>query len=454
MESNQLFLLVNPLSGGQQGAKILAKVPRPFAVRAGDGREVYLHCFSMAEGAPFKKPGFLELRRCVSQFGTTRVIVAGGDGTIKWFVEEARKHGLDPEQQLLIGILPLGTGNDFSRALGWGGSWPRKLLNNGCEQLAAYVRKYLAASAQLHDVWQVVLAVDEEYGEIHYVNGSQQKMLKGSHVVTQTMINYFSMGLDGRSGYGFDKRRSKSRLCNVLVYMWEGFKKSLPCRPQQRIADFLDGLYHGTSREGDVIFHTSEEFEAPRPSRDAQLLVVQNISSYGGGTATLWHGASRLGVDRPIDANLLRAVDDPGDGKLEVVTVRNLATMVLDPIAQKLRGFGARRVFSGAPLFFKFVEDEEDEVVAFCQVDGEYLKLVNPVSATITFQGRLRVLSNLFADSPGYDREGYETSSETDEEREDAVDVEKHGHGEQKKLIVSPAAPLGPCSPLMGNAKS
>ena len=49
-----------------------------------------------------------------------RVIVCGGDGSVMWVVEEMIHYKIDSEK-CPIGILPFGTGNDFSRVLGWGG---------------------------------------------------------------------------------------------------------------------------------------------------------------------------------------------------------------------------------------------------------------------------------------------------------------------------------------------
>jgi hypothetical protein len=49
-----------------------------------------------------------------------RVIIGGGDGTVLWVVGEMIKYSVDFEK-CPIGILPFGTGNDFSRCLGWGG---------------------------------------------------------------------------------------------------------------------------------------------------------------------------------------------------------------------------------------------------------------------------------------------------------------------------------------------
>jgi len=45
--------------------------------------------------------------------------ICGGDGTVMWVVSEMAKHDIDPKLVSLT-IIPLGTGNDFSRNLGWG----------------------------------------------------------------------------------------------------------------------------------------------------------------------------------------------------------------------------------------------------------------------------------------------------------------------------------------------
>ena len=46
--------------------------------------------------------------------------MGGGDGTVMWVVEEMIRYRIDVES-CPIGIVPFGTGNDFSRVLGWGG---------------------------------------------------------------------------------------------------------------------------------------------------------------------------------------------------------------------------------------------------------------------------------------------------------------------------------------------
>lgn len=55
-----------------------------------------------------------------------RILVAGGDGTIGWILNEISRKNIQPIPEVCI--LPIGTGNDLSRVLGWGGV-PPTILN-------------------------------------------------------------------------------------------------------------------------------------------------------------------------------------------------------------------------------------------------------------------------------------------------------------------------------------
>lgn len=56
---------------------------------------------------------------------TCRILVAGGDGTIGWILNEIVKKNIKPIPEVCI--LPIGTGNDLSRVLNWGAVPPTNL---------------------------------------------------------------------------------------------------------------------------------------------------------------------------------------------------------------------------------------------------------------------------------------------------------------------------------------
>ncbi len=49
------------------------------------------------------------------------MVICGGDGTMIWGVEETLFAGVDLNK-IVFCCIPIGTGNDFSRTLGWGSS--------------------------------------------------------------------------------------------------------------------------------------------------------------------------------------------------------------------------------------------------------------------------------------------------------------------------------------------
>ena len=48
------------------------------------------------------------------------VIVCGGDGTVSWVLNKLSNYVIKMSE-LIFGILPIGTGNDMCRSLGWKG---------------------------------------------------------------------------------------------------------------------------------------------------------------------------------------------------------------------------------------------------------------------------------------------------------------------------------------------
>ena len=80
-------------------------------------------------------------------------VVCGGDGTVMWVVSSFVEAKIDP-MDVPLAIIPLGTGNDFSRNLGWG---PEKtmLLEYNYRSLKKLIRKWLHAAERDFDLWDI-----------------------------------------------------------------------------------------------------------------------------------------------------------------------------------------------------------------------------------------------------------------------------------------------------------
>ncbi|XP_063049742.1 diacylglycerol kinase eta-like, partial [Engraulis encrasicolus] len=131
--SSPLLVLCNSKSGDNQGVKFLRKFRQllnPAQV------------FDLMNGGP--QLGL----RVFQKFVSFRVLVCGGDGSVGWVLSELDKLGLHKQCQL--GVLPLGTGNDLARVLGWGG------LCDDDAQLMQILEKLERATTKMLDRWSIM----------------------------------------------------------------------------------------------------------------------------------------------------------------------------------------------------------------------------------------------------------------------------------------------------------
>ena len=84
-----------------------------------------------------------------------RVIICGGDGTIPWVLSEILNEGISLTR-IIFGIIPIGTGNDFSRSIGWG-SKTVKVSRGNYRELSALVRQWMKAPIGHYDMWDVTV---------------------------------------------------------------------------------------------------------------------------------------------------------------------------------------------------------------------------------------------------------------------------------------------------------
>ncbi|XP_035296996.1 diacylglycerol kinase delta isoform X2 [Cricetulus griseus] len=131
--TSPLLVFVNSKSGDNQGVKFLRRFKQllnPAQV------------FDLMNGGPH-----LGLR-LFQKFDTFRILVCGGDGSVGWVLSEI--DSLNLHKQCQLGVLPLGTGNDLARVLGWG---------SACDddtQLPQILAKLERASTKMLDRWSVM----------------------------------------------------------------------------------------------------------------------------------------------------------------------------------------------------------------------------------------------------------------------------------------------------------
>jgi diacylglycerol kinase (ATP) len=86
-----------------------------------------------------------------------RVIVAGGDGSVSWILSAIERLQLSPPPT--VAVLPLGTGNDLSRVLGWGAG------HSGGVDAVDWLERYARAVPVQIDRWAVRVTPRRRFGE-------------------------------------------------------------------------------------------------------------------------------------------------------------------------------------------------------------------------------------------------------------------------------------------------
>lgn len=237
-----LIVVANKKSGNSDGALVLSEFRK------------FLNPAQVIDLTSRKPPAALQW--CVLLAPkVARILVAGGDGTISWVLTSSHKLDLDPEPPLAV--IPLGTGNDLSRVLGWGKA-------NSPELDIPKILTNIEDARLTHlDRWQVEVTSTRHLGlripnKIYY------------------MYNYLSVGVDAQVALSFHNTRDSifyvygSRLFNKLLYLCFGTQQVVTahCKNlEQRLELYLDGKL------------------VPLP--ELESIVVLNISSWGAGV-NLW----------------------------------------------------------------------------------------------------------------------------------------------------------------------
>lgn len=326
-----LFVVFNPRSGGGQGQAVEKRL------------RSYLPAAQLFDLTNPDSPGPSACLTAALAIPNSRLLVCGGDGTVGWVLSALDSlTGIPTSAWPPIAVLPLGTGNDLSRYLGWGPGYQD-------EAVAPILAGIERSGVRLLDRWDVRFTPAQQEGTEQEQEQEQRNFI---------MNNYFSIGVDADIALNFHRLREEhpekcnTRTKNKLVYAKFGFKATSSyagvIANQTRI--LLDG--------------------APLvPAPDIQGLIVLNISSYGGG-CDLWGSAKS---STPVSA---------ADNIFEIVGVQGAAHLgaIQSGVAS------ARRLGQGSSLTIEILEPIS------AQVDGEPFA-VEPCSISINFKNRAPMLA-------------------------------------------------------------
>lgn len=105
MTSNSWYILVNPISGNKFYQRKKKQLTAAFS-KLNSEFTIQETAFSGHEE---------ELVEEAIQFGYRKFISVGGDGTLHHVMNGIMKHGIEFISQLKIGVIPIGTGNDWAK---------------------------------------------------------------------------------------------------------------------------------------------------------------------------------------------------------------------------------------------------------------------------------------------------------------------------------------------------
>jgi diacylglycerol kinase (ATP) len=122
-----ILCAINPKSGSQNSLLLLKSL---YACL----NPCQIH--DLSTGSPFDF--FMNFRK---QLTHCRILVCGGDGTVGWILNvlddvEREMRRTDPAwKRPAVAVLPLGTGNDMARSLGWGAGWSGQSVSQILQQV-------------------------------------------------------------------------------------------------------------------------------------------------------------------------------------------------------------------------------------------------------------------------------------------------------------------------------
>lgn len=342
-----VIVFVNGKSGGKQGKVLISEFEKLLPKE---------QVFDILNGGPLA--GLMKYRFVPN----LRVLACGGDGTGRWVLEtlDKIKADLGPTfRQPPVGILPLGTGNDIGRVLGWGGGYNNEPLKPILDDLIRAVEVPL-------DRW--IVEIEEE--------GGRSFNSTSDGPTTAVMNNYLCLGFaDAKIALNFHQRREQSpdlffnRNVNKLWYVNYGVREILK-------DSTVGGQYLSNYMAIEV---DGRPVSLPQ---DCEGIVVLNLPSYAGGM-NLWGPKEEPGY----------TTVSMSDFRLEVIGLRSV--FHLGQIGAGLVEGGVR-IAQGCSLRIHFLPNSPPMPG---KIDGEPWLQANAARFHIRHLTQSRMLCKL--DSPG-----------------------------------------------------
>lgn len=184
-----ICLCINVKSGSGDGQQIMAQLNElknavdPMVLE--NGLSVEIGVVDLGESLEDIHRTFKTFLDRMKEYDEFRVVAAGGDGTVKWVFDIMNDLGVDSEDMPKVAILPLGTGNEIGRCVGWGAS------NNG-KKMAAFIKDAMTGEEVMLDRWIIKFTNEEgDYDE-------------------KVMFAFFSIGFDAKISENFHNYRNSS----------------------------------------------------------------------------------------------------------------------------------------------------------------------------------------------------------------------------------------------------
>ncbi|XP_022237167.1 eye-specific diacylglycerol kinase-like [Limulus polyphemus] len=261
--SKPLIVFINPKSGGKQGIKLIRKFQWLLNPR---------QVFDLSRGDP---SAGLELYKKVPNL---RILACGGDGTAGWVLSLLDNVGINPSP--VVAVLPLGTGNDLARILGWGGGYTD-------EPISKIISNIQTGDIVQLDRWDVTVEKNPDVDSSSLEGGKEDLPLN-------VLNNYFSIGVDAHIALEFHEAREarpnrfNSRLRNKMFY-GQASGKDLLQRKWKDLCNYV-------SLECD-----GQDFTPKLKELRIHAILFLNVPSYGGGTRPWLRPAAGFELQRTDD---------------------------------------------------------------------------------------------------------------------------------------------------------